>query len=53
MGVLVLREAMDVPIWLVDAQENEIRVVWPLRLISNRFNNHKTSTFHKHVSSEI
>jgi len=27
MGVLVLREALDVPIWLVDAQESEIGVV--------------------------
>jgi hypothetical protein len=27
MGVLVLREASDVPIWLVDVQESEIGMV--------------------------
>jgi hypothetical protein len=30
MGGLVLREILDVPIWLVDVQESEIRAVWPL-----------------------
>jgi hypothetical protein len=27
---LVLREILDVPIWLVNVQESEIRAVWPL-----------------------
>ncbi len=27
MGGLVLREILDVPIWLVDVQESEIRAV--------------------------
>jgi len=27
MGVLVLGEALDVPIWLVDVQESEIGMV--------------------------
>jgi hypothetical protein len=27
MGVLVLKEAPNVPIWLVDAQESEIGVI--------------------------
>lgn len=30
MGGLVLRETLDVPIWLFDVQESEIRTIWPL-----------------------
>jgi hypothetical protein len=30
MGGLELRETYDVPIWSINAKENEVETVWPL-----------------------
>jgi hypothetical protein len=33
MGGLELKETYDVPIWSINAKENEVETVWPLYLI--------------------
>lgn len=53
MGVLLLKEAPNVPIWLVDVKRMKLEWFDPCRPISSRFDNHGTSILHNYVPLEI